>query len=337
MKKNLLTLVIVLNVILVKAQLPFYDDFEFGPPFDTTLIPGWRLNPNLTGTDGLIDITNVASCAGQFVARIGKSTLGAGTFTKNGLDLHIDLSNQINVDLTFRILSYNDETNPLDGICLSNDNGATFSPVIFQFNPQSWCQSDCGQFPPIHLNQLAALANKPFTNQYVIRFQQFDNDDFNCFNDCDGFYLDDVKLYVPSISYATLPYFNDIEAPLGSEWSWEFADSTTIGITLATRIRNQAWRTAGSGAGGSAYKLELDKTCGAGILTSSAVDLRLNLSTQSQGIDLTFDIFSVDEETNVNDGIYFSDNGGLNFQKVYDFVPKTPSNWCQSQWGHFPP
>jgi hypothetical protein len=67
--------------------------------------------------------------------------------------------------------------------------------------------------------------------------------------------------------------------------------------------------------------------------TTNALDLRLDLSGREQ-VELSFWISSIGEETNVEDGIWFSADGGATFIKVFDF---DPAAWTQRTYGQFPP
>jgi len=50
----------------------------------------------------------------------------------------------------------------------------------------------------------------------------------------------------------------------------------------------------------------------------------------ASGVQLTYSILSYNEETQAQDGIYFSDNGGLTFKKVANFTNLVSSQWRQN-------
>ena len=130
--------------------------------------------------------------------------------TTNALDLHLNLQGKSQVNMTFKIHDISDEDNPQDGIYFSNDAVKTFKKV-FDFKPESWCDQ-YGQFPPFDIDELARKVNLSFTSQFVIRFQQHDDGDFGYGSIVpDGFYLDDVKVYEPKLTYATLPFSDGFE------------------------------------------------------------------------------------------------------------------------------
>ncbi|MEO0333922.1 MAG: hypothetical protein AAF223_19990, partial [Bacteroidota bacterium] len=97
--------------------------------------------------------------------------------TTNTLDLKVDLSLQTEVELLFKILNNSDETHPEDGIFFSPDGGHNFTKV-FDFDLELWKEKKFGAYPPISINILARQYDIPLTNQFVIRFQQYDDDDF---------------------------------------------------------------------------------------------------------------------------------------------------------------
>ncbi len=344
MKKQLLTLLMVLSVLLGHAQtIIFQDDFENGPPFDTTAFPGWRPKTNLAGTiNGLVENHLGGACNGSYSVRIGKTT-DAGSLSRNALDLYLDLSAYSQVELTFTVSSFFDETQNFDGIYFNSDSSNQNGFVkVFDFKTSVWCQNNCGTFPPLDVDSMAASHGVLLSNKFVIRFQQSGTGDFNTSGDDDGIILDDVKVISPQlVTYSTIPFADNFDnnAPgMGNMWRWVFADKTCSSAVDVTRLHNKAEVANGIGFN-SNYGLRLGKTCADGVTTGSAMDLHLNLSGNAQA-DLSFDIYSQGEAYNQQDGIYFSDNGGINFSKVFDFKtdgPLATDNWCQFNWGKFPP
>ena len=70
-----------------------------------------------------------------------------------------------------------------------------------------------------------------------------------------------------------------------------------------------------------------------GAPTTNALDLHLDLSGHEQ-IELSFWISSNNDESNVEDGLWFSDDGGVTFTHVFAFAP---ADWTQLTYGQFPP
>lgn len=107
------------------------------------------------------------------------------------------------------------------------------------------------------------------------------------------------------VSYASLPYSTGFESGLDTYWSTE--SSSSYG-----RIQVTTANTPHSGS----YHLTMDVTTNGNYATNQA-DLHVNLSGQSQ-VDLEFWWKEFNDETNTQDGVYFSDNGGSSFVKVQD-------------------
>ncbi|MEQ9306508.1 MAG: hypothetical protein RJQ14_21525, partial [Marinoscillum sp.] len=179
--KNILLLLCILSSLSLHAQdIIFEDDFEGGTTFKT----GWTATP---GTEGIVDISTTAAFEGLNGVRIGKSSDGG--FATNKLDLALDLSAYDQVELVFNILDFFNEDHDEDGLFLSDDGGSNWEPV-FTFKPESWCDNQWGTYQPFDIDKLAAEAGLSLTANFVIRFQQYDNADFNGINDEDGFYID---------------------------------------------------------------------------------------------------------------------------------------------------
>jgi Secretion system C-terminal sorting domain len=314
----LILAIFLLNSTIFTQTIIFKDDFEVA-----TLGSKWTTG---AGTpNGIIDISTDAGFNNTRGVRMGK-TASAGGFVTNTLDLRVDLSNQTYVALTFKISDRNDDTQAEDGLFLSDNNGVTFKK-IYAFSPSDWC-NQYGQFPPFDLTKLAAANGLSLNTQSVIRFQQRGEDYLPSY---DGFFIDDVNVYTQTLNYATLPFSDDFEAAkLGNNWIWSFADQTNTLAAIPTRPSNIVAIENGIGIDNS-RAVSIGKTCSDGFATN-ALDLLLNLAGQTQ-VAMTFMISDRNDETHVDDGLYFSDNGGLNFKKVFSFKP---SDWC-NQYGQYPP
>lgn len=326
-----LCLLVICSTSLMRGQvvdqLIFYDDFETGA-FD----PAWTSRPNLSGTSGQVQVLAGEGIGGSFGLQLVRSNSGSD-ITENGADLELDLSAYVNkeVFLTFDIRDYYDETHLGDALLLSDNGGTTFKRVL-AFHPGTWC-NQYGQLPPIPIHLLAAREGLVLSSQFVIRFQQAGFQGANT----DGIYLDNVKVYVPVSEYkiitSTSPFFEDFETGrLEGYWAHPFADSTTIVVanSLITQPSNLAHVVPGEGLEGS-FGLQMGKACADGYAVN-AVDLRLNLLNAPRAM-LSFWIRDYYEETHIDDAIYFSDNGGISFEKVFSFDPQ---EWC-NQFGQFPP
>ena len=317
--------ILLINVALTLAfaansQIIFQDDFE-----GATFSSNWVANSGIP--NGVVEIAYGIGVNDTRGVRIGK-TASSGGFVTNSLDLHLDLSAQTQVALTFEIQDRDDQTHADDGLYFSNNGGVSFSKV-FSFKPTDWCNSTYGEFPPFDVDALAAASGLSLTSQFVIRFQQHGD---NTLPSNDGFYIDDVKVYVPNLVYAVLPFCDDFEVPsLGSVWTRSFADLTNTLATVPTRPSNIVEITSDIGVNGS-RAVRMGKECSDGPATN-ALDLHLDLSGQTQ-VEMTFEIQDRNDQTHADDGLYFSNNGGASFSKVFSFKP---TDWCNSTYGEFPP
>lgn len=118
---------------------------------------------------------------------------------------------------------------------------------------------------------------------------------------------------VPSGSYATIPYSTGFESgALDQYWS--------SAVTLDGRVRVLNTNTPHAGT----YHLVMDDAVSGGYSQTDA-RLRLNLSGQPQ-VNLTFWWKDFGDETQTQDGIYFSSNGGTSYVKVYTLDPASFSD-----------
>ena len=325
---------------LVNAQrIIFSDDFEFGE-----FKENWRPRPSLSGPDGLVGVRANSSING--VAR--NSTFGVvmgktidGSFTSNALDLVLDLSPAAvpsgEVNLEFWISDNEDNTNPQDGLYLSEDGGANFTQV-FSFLPDSWCNNTYGKFAPFDIDELASSAGLQLSENFVIRILQHGESDLSGAQE-DGFYIDDVLVYEPAIVYVPLPFQDDFEEEWGNMWS--LGDATkTVANPEQVKPTQRVLRLSNSQLSGVAnsgeFGVGLYKACEDGF-GASVLDLHVDLSpasAPSRQVAFSFWIADNEDNTNPQDGIYFSDDGGRNFQKVQDFLPGL---WCNNTYGLLPP
>ncbi len=316
------------------GQTIFEDDFNTG-----ALKPQWIPRPTLSGADGVVQVF-----ADQGIAGVGDYALGLGKLVTtvgiavNAIDLPLNLQGKPNVEMTFSIRDRLDETNLEDGLYFSDNNGLSFVKVL-DFQPSDWCE-EYGSFPVIQVSKLAQKFNlNPVSAQFVIRFQQRGERSFNSFSSSDGIYLDEVMVFTPDLVYAQVgvgqDFFDDFEAgAVKNSWARRFADATAS-ISAGGPINRPSGFAnvlSGFGAQGSTYGLVLGKTCGDGPSTQ-AIDLHLNLQGLSQ-VEMTLWVGDISDETQVDDAIFLSDDGGETFHKVFEF---TPGSWCNLEYGQFPP
>jgi hypothetical protein len=306
------------------TTLPFYENFEKGT-WSPALMVGNTINTNPGQSPspfGVVEVVSYDEQRGRIV-RLGSRY--DKHYAANALDLHANLSSQAEVELSFKLLSNLDETHPQDGIYFSSDGGQHFTKV-FDFDLEPWRKKEFGAYPPINVSQLARQHGIPLTSQFVIRFQQYDDSDFEGSRlTSDGIYLDDIALQEAAIVYAPYPFSEDFEADsLAACWKWGMPDTqdTAVAITptgkvkLLTTENNQVISLGNS----------VDQ-----LYTTNALDLHLDLS-RAINPELSFKILSHYDETHALDGVYFSQDAGRRFIKVLNF---DGDHWAHKAWGNF--
>jgi subtilisin family serine protease len=113
-------------------------------------------------------------------------------------------------------------------------------------------------------------------------------------------------------SYATLPYTTSFGSTFDSFW--------TTAVTGNGRVRLLTTNTPHSGT----HHMVMDDAVSGGFSQTEA-RLRLNLSGQTQ-VALSFWWKDFGDETHTQDGVYFSNNGGTSYVKVYNLNGGSFSN-----------
>ncbi len=334
--RHVLLLALLASVTLPPAfaqDLPFFDGFEsgqFNPDF-------WTARANLAGgPGGLIEVVLSESIAqqGDFGVRIGRESDGPAT--TNALDLHLDLSGYDDVELSFWIQDIQDDNDVQDGLFFSDDGGKNFVEA-YRFEPSGWTNA-YGQLPPLDLDELAAAAGVSLTSEFVIRFQQHGTGDFGagcCGNVADGFYIDNVSVRETNITFETLPFSDGFEfGEFGSAWQWGTPVATLTSGNVFARpggLVEVVLSEAVSQGENSNFGVRMGRR-NDGNETTNALDLHLDLSGYDD-VELSFWIQDIQDDTNFQDGLFFSDDGGDTFVKAYDFAP---SGWTNA-YGQLPP
>lgn len=151
----------------------FYDGFEsgaFGPAWQTFFTPPGRIQ--VTSANGPIGNYHVTMDSGQ-----------DGTYCTCSMALTLDLSDTPEADLTFMFKEFSDETDPEDNVSISED-GITFYPVLTLEGGSSYAQMY------IDLDSAASSAGISFSENFVIRFQWYDNYGITT----DGFAFDEIRI-----------------------------------------------------------------------------------------------------------------------------------------------
>ncbi len=331
MKKLLITAfaTIMVNGAAFSQTIIFSDNFEKGK-FDSTSNGYWQAQPGANG--GVVRVASTIQGVGaghQSLYGVAMGRESDGNLTLNRLDLHLDLSGYSEIELSFWIKDNAEATHPEDGMWFSDDGGSNFIKVQ-DFDPDFW-DDDWGQFPTFDLDRIATKLNLRLTNQFVIRFQQYDALDFTgtAYYQKDGIFLDDVMVISRPITYAALPFEEGFaSATLGNAWAWSdptFANTTTEpGTVRPDGIVTVTGSIQGVGAARRGlFGVALGKRSdGDGRITTNALDLHVNLSGQSQ-VELKFWIKDRSDETDDYDGVYFSPDAGENFIKIYSTDPSS--------------
>ena len=297
----------------------FSDNFEEG-----NFRQAWKLQAGQP--NGVVEVFPTNTLAGNYAVRLGKSS--DDKFALNRLDLPVDLSGYGQVMLELMIYNNMDETHVQDGIFLSTDGGINFYQ-IYAFSFEEWPERKGGKLPPINLSALARKKGILLNAQTVIRFQQYGKDDFTGSADfADGYFIDDIMLSAVEIPYARLPLNIDFSSgitlpllagdPSLSDSTDVLSPSSLLEVSKYDSLHGNVLRMGSS----------LDKSP-----TTNAIDIYVNLAGQEY-VKMKFDILDNHDETHPADGLFFSDNGGYSFKKVFAFQPDL---WSDGVFGSFPP
>ncbi len=217
--------------------------------------------------------------------------------------LHIDLTDEDRVELNFWWKEFNDETHAIDGVYFSDDGGTNFTKVYsLTGGSTSW------QEIALDVDALCSNYSLDYSSDFVIKFQQYDN----CSIQSDGFAFDDVSVYS---NYSYIPYSTGFESTEVDKY-WEIESSNGYGRVLVT--------SANSPHSGSKH-LTMDVNTNGNYSVNEAT-LHLNF-TNVRYPELKFWWKEFGDETHSTDGIYFSDDGGSSFEKVYDLSGSTNNIW----------
>jgi subtilase family serine protease len=121
------------------------------------------------------------------------------------------------VILSFWLKDNRDETEPDDGIWVSDNGGESFQK-LFQLDPSSYPDLVYDSLT-IDFDSLVLGMGLSFSSEFIVRFQQVGFDDFSgSFNyQTDGFFIDDVKVSgTPITNYPTITYLSPSIGPIGT-------------------------------------------------------------------------------------------------------------------------
>ncbi len=304
---------------LSAQEIIFQDDFESGV-LDQSV---WTSLPSIAGASGgRIEVVENPDGAnsGSFYLLIGRNTDGA--LTTNALDLNLDLSGQTDIELRFALRSYFEETQEGEGLYFSDDGGATFK-FVYQFNLGEETQNVYNLSPNIDVDALAKANDLNLTSTFVIRIQQIGSGNFTTSGDEDGFIIDDITVFDPEIQFVGLPFEDGFESGvLGPMWQEANPSEPANGQPTAPGFAPNRFGSAvriieSQNSNNGSFQLRIGRSRD-GNLTTSALDLYLNLEGLTE-VELRFFLRSFFDATEEEEGLYFSDDGGLNFVQVYNF------------------
>ncbi|MEK7727749.1 MAG: T9SS type A sorting domain-containing protein, partial [candidate division KSB1 bacterium] len=327
------------------ARLPFTDGFEDGvfrpmwyesnasePAVGQVTAPVFAPSRR----SGRVEVVNSNPNArtGTFSAFIGRWT--DGELTTNALDLRLNLAGHTQVELRYWLRDFFDQIQQGEGLYFSDNGGQSFVQVA-PFDIENETEDVYLDPPPIDVDALAKANGLSLTSTFVIRFQQIGSRDFNGSAGANGFIIDDVSVTVPQIEYVLLPFDegfetgvfrpmwhegNPSEPAVGEVTAPVFAPSRRGGRVEVVNFAANARTGMHSVHMGRSFD---------GQSTTNALDLRLNLSGNTQ-VELRFWLKDFFDETQQQEGLYFSDDSGKNFVQVLGFDPSSrPDNQYTQQ------
>ena len=233
-----------------------------------------------------------------------------GQTVTNSADLYVDLANQDRVTLKFYWKSINDEYNAEDGIYFSDNNGSTFTQVypldVREINPNTWYEVK------LDMDSLCSNYGLNMNTNFVIRFQQKGHSPIPG----NGFAFDAIQIYR---RYAKLNYKTGFEK--GFDEYWE-TSSTPYGVVKVT----DSWSPYAG-----LYHMLMTVSINNYYATNSAklyVDFS-DCCCSYPGTRLKFQFKDFGDFDDPEDGIYFSDDGGANFEKIFNLKPES---WADNVW-----
>ena len=276
------------------SKLPYTMSFEDGIDYN------WEMHST---SNGRIRVTeNFSPHSGEKHLTMDSDESG---FAQNEAWLHLDLSGENRVVLDFWWKEFNDETHTDDGVYFSDGGGDSFTKV-YSFDGDN-TTDNTWQKIELDMDELIVTYELEYTSDFVIKFQQYDDNPISV----DGFAFDDISVYS---NYSYIPYSTGFES--GLDEYWETGSSNEYGRMLITG--------ANSPHTGRRH-LTMDVNTINHYSTNEA-KLYLNFAYINQA-ELTFWWKEFYDETHNEDGVYFSDDGGVSFCNVYPLSSIAYNSW----------
>ncbi|MEM7246228.1 MAG: S8 family serine peptidase [Acidobacteriota bacterium] len=215
---------------VVPATLPYSTGFEGG-----SLDAAWTTSSTSDGRVRLLTTNGPRTGSAQ----LAMDDPSSGGFAQNEAWLHLDLSGETAVEMSFWWKEFGDETHAQDGVYFSDDSGASFVKVQ-DLNGQS-TTNDTWQSFTLDVDALASSNGLSLNADFVIKLQQYDNYPIAT----DGHAYDDLSVT------ASTPPANTVtlSAPNGGE-TFTVGASTTITWSSTGTVADVALEYS-TNAGGS--------------------------------------------------------------------------------------
>ena len=222
----LVSLISISSLAQTYVASPYYTGFESG------LGPEWTTTSSLA-TNGILPVQSgtLTWSTQTAYSHTGNYFLGmhyptGGAYNLNQADLHLNLAGESNLRLDFWWAEWNDETEPQDGVYISDDGGATFTKVL-DLPGANYTDLVYTHFD-MSLDSINTLYGLSFSSTYIVRLQQYDNYYFAGGND--GFLFDDLNVYqtCSTSSSLTASVCGSYMAPSGTIYTTSGLYSDTI-------------------------------------------------------------------------------------------------------------
>ena len=309
------------------AGLPFSEDFS-ADSLQAPMIVG---DPTLSDSSGVLSNASVLDIVPFKEDSTRGNVLRMGSkYDKipatNALDIFLNLAGEENVKLSFDFYDNSDEHTPADGIFFSDNGGSSFKKVM-NFDTDNWADNVFGTMPLLNVDRLAALHGMQLNERFVIRIQQQCSNDFEGSRlSSDGIMIDNIHVFSQQPVYAQLPFSENFDSSQLADY-WQ---------TVAPYYPNMSTNVSPHSSveptklddGRTVVRLgnTVDRS-----YSTNALDLYLQLAGHPDA-ELSFTFIDNYDETHEQDGIFFSNDGGSSFKKVFDF---DGDEWTDKTEGSF--
>lgn len=309
------------------ASIPFTEDFSSGS-IKAPLMMG---DPSLSDSSGVLSNASLLevgpfsqdSLQGQVVKMGSRFDNSPAT---NALDLYLNLKGETNVKLTFDFYDNRDETSPADGLFFSDNGGFTFTKVM-SFDTDNWTDDYFGSLPLLDVDQIALQHDLSLSSNFVIRMQQHGSEDFEGSRlSSDGIMIDNIQVFSSTPEYAQVPFTETFDSlALAPYWEVEAPHHTDMPYSISPSALVELVDMEG---GNRAIRLG---TTTDRCYTTNALDLYIQLADHPHAA-LSFRYMDHFDETHEQDGVFFSDDNGKSFKKVFSF---DGDQWTDKEFGAF--